>query len=43
MVEALEQAGEMDPGEAKRWKDGIFQLMKRWGLEPDNLTSPIDD
>ncbi len=43
MVEALEQAGEIDAAQAARWKDGIFQLMKRWGLEPDNLISPIDD
>jgi len=43
MVDALEQGGEMDAGEAQRWKDGIFQLMKRWGLEPDHLTSPFLD
>ena len=43
MVVALEQAGEMDAGEAKRWKDGIFELMQRWGLEPDQLISPLLD
>ncbi len=32
MVVALEQAGEMDPAEAKRWN-----------LEPDHLISPILD
>ncbi len=43
MVDAPEQAGEMEAGEAHRWKDGIFQLMKRWNLEPDHLTSPLLD
>ncbi len=32
MVVALEQAGEMDPAEAKRWN-----------LEPDHLISPLLD
>ena len=32
MIDALEQAGEMDAAEAARWKDGLFQLMKRWPL-----------
>jgi len=33
----------MDAAEARRWKDGIFQLMNRWNLEPDHLTSPFLD
>ena len=37
MVLALEQAGEMEAGEAQRWKVGIFGLMQRWGLEPDDV------
>ena len=43
MVVALEQAGEMDAAETSRGKDGIFQLMKRWNLEPDHLISPFLD
>ena len=31
----------MDAAEASRWKDGIFQLMKRWNLKPDHLISPL--
>ena len=36
-VDLLERAGEMDAGEAKRWRDGIFKLMLRWRLEPSDL------
>ena len=37
MIDLLEQAGEMDETEAKRWREGIFKLMLRWRLEPEHL------
>ena len=43
MIDLLEQAGEMDSDEAKRWREGIFELMLRWKLEPSHLTPPIQD
>ncbi len=36
-VDALDRAGHMDADEAERWKRGIFVLMNRWNLEPDNF------
>ena len=39
-VDLLERHGEMDSAEARRWKVGIYRLMQRWGLEPDDLVLP---
>ena len=36
-IDLMEQCGEADAEEARRWKHGIFGLMDRWGLEPDDL------
>ena len=36
-VDLMERLGEMSPEEAIRWQHGIFGLMERWGLEPDDL------
>ena len=33
----MERAGEMDASEARRWKEGIFGMMRLWGLEPDEV------
>jgi hypothetical protein len=38
-VDVMERMGEMSPKEAVRWKHGIFGLMERWGLEPDDLVT----
>ena len=38
-IDRLEQAGDMSAAEATRWKDGIFELMVTWGLEPDDVIS----
>ncbi len=37
MIDQEERDGEMDTAEAKRWKEGIFELMLRWRLEPEDL------
>ena len=37
MIDLEERDGEMDTAEAKRWREGIFKLMLRWGLEPESL------
>jgi hypothetical protein len=31
----MEQEGEIDADEARRWKAGIYGLMQLWGLEVD--------
>jgi hypothetical protein len=36
-IDLMEQHGRMDPAEAQRWKDGIFGLMERWGLGPEDV------
>ncbi len=33
----MEQRGEMEAGEARRWKEGIYGLMVLCGLEPDEV------
>jgi hypothetical protein len=35
----MEWRGEMSPEEAMSWKHGIFGLMVRWGLEPEDLVT----
>ena len=37
LVDSLEQAGEMAAGDAARWKHGVYALMMRWNLEPDEV------
>ena len=37
LIDAMERSGTMEPKEAAAWKHGIFELMRRWGLEPDDL------
>ena len=39
-IDLMEQCGEADAHEAKRWKDGIFGLMELWELEPDHVIRP---
>ena len=39
-IDMMEQCGEADTDEAKRWKHGIFGLMLLWGLEPDDVLPP---
>lgn len=36
-VDRLEQLGDLDAGETRRWKHAIFGLMVLWGLEPDDV------
>ena len=36
LIDLLEETGRMGP-EAKRWKEGIYGLVMRWGLKPDEL------
>ena len=36
----MEQGGEIDLKEARRWKEGFYGLMSLWGLEADELLSP---
>ena len=33
----MEQSGEIEAGEARLWKEGIYGLMVLWGLEPDEV------
>ena len=37
LIDAMERRGKMSSTEAKRWKEGIFGLMKLWGLERDEV------
>ena len=38
-IDLMERSGEMELDEANRWKEGIFGLMLRWGLEPDQVVA----
>lgn len=38
-IDMKQQAGEMHAADATRWKHGIFQMMERWELRPDDLIS----
>ena len=40
IVDQLQQLGGIDMREARRLKHGIFELMVRWGLEPEDLLGP---
>ncbi len=37
LVDLMERHDHMPADEAQQWKDGIYGLMRRWGLEPDHL------
>ena len=36
----MEERGEIESDEARRWKEGIYGLMVLWQLGPDELVSP---
>ena len=40
LIDTMEQHGKVSAEEAKRWKEGIFGLMKLWGLELDEVLRP---
>ena len=42
-IDTMEQHGKMSTAEATRWKQGIYGLMKLWGLEPDELSVQVQD
>ena len=35
-----EECCEIEPDEARLWKEGIYGLMVLWGLEPDEVVEP---
>ena len=37
LIDAMQQAGTMSEAEAETWKAGIYQLLKRWNLEPGDI------
>ena len=39
-IDLMEQSGEIKPGEARLWKEGIYGLMVLWRLEPDEVLGP---
>ncbi len=36
-IDMMEECGEIEAGEARRWKEGIYGLMVLWKLEPDEV------
>ena len=40
-IDIMEERGEIEAVEARRWKDGIYGLMVLWGLEPDEVLGPL--
>jgi len=38
-IDLMEQQGELGADEARRWKEGIYGLMRLWGLEVGDLLS----
>ena len=38
-IDMMEQSGEIEAVETRRWKEGIYGLMVLWGLEPDDFAS----
>ncbi len=36
-IDIMEEWGEIEADEARRWKEGIYGLMVLWGLEPDEV------
>ena len=37
----MEECGEIEAGEARLWKEGIYGLMVLWGLEPGEVLGPL--
>ena len=37
-IDMMEERGEIEADEARRWKEGIYGLMVLWGLEPGEVT-----
>lgn len=37
LIDMDEQSGCIPTEQAQQWKEGIFELMLRWGLEPGEL------
>ena len=37
----MEECGEIEADEAKRWKEGIYGLMVLWELEPADVLEPL--
>ena len=36
-INMMEESGEIEADEARRWKEGIYGLMVLWRLEPDEV------
>ncbi len=36
-IDMMEECGEIEAGEERRWKEGIYGLMVLWRLEPDHM------
>ena len=43
-IDMMEERDEINADEGRRWKEGIYELMVLWGLEPDELgvLLPVD-
>ena len=41
-IDIMEESGEMEAREARRWKEGIYGLMVLWELEPNEVLGPLD-
>ena len=39
-IDIMEERGEIEVDEARRWKEGIYGLMLLWGLGPDEVLEP---
>jgi hypothetical protein len=39
-IDTLERLGALDPAEAALWRDGLFERMVAWGIEPEVRTRP---
>ncbi len=37
----MEECGEIETNEARRWKHGIYGLMVLWGLELGEVRGPL--
>ncbi len=38
-IDMMEECGEIEADEARRWKESIYGLMVLWGLEPDEVVA----
>ena len=39
-IDMMEECGEIEADETRRWKEGIYGLMVLWKLEPDEVSGP---